>query len=53
MQRNVEKDCRNCRIENRLEEEPAAILLTSDQISPVITGDPNSFLSVFGEVLLL
>ena len=35
------------RIENRAYQKPAAILLSSTQISPVITGHPNSaFVSV-------
>ena len=39
------------RIENGVYacEEPTAIFLTSEQISPVITGDSNSFLSVFSK----
>ena len=40
-------------MKNRLYEEPAAILFTLDQKSPVIKGDLNSLLSVFSERLLL
>ena len=46
------QECKiNC-IENLTYEEPF-ILLTSDQISLVIRGDPNSFLSMFSEVIAL
>ena len=46
------QECKIVKNENRAYEE-RAILLTSDQISPAITGDPNAFLSILSEGLLL
>ena len=44
---------KECKINLLRMEEPAAILLTSEQISPAITGDSNSFLSLFSKLKVI